>query len=477
VREHSRDDDSRVETSDSLPAPLSEIPAGHVTWRDFLQVSPVAAYLTDEAGVLIFYNELAADIWGLRPRLKEVRYCGSLRLHTRDGKPLPHAESPMAMALRDKRTVRDHQLLYERPDGSRVLVRTFASPVFDSGGVLSGGVNMLIQEPDDEFADEITQRMRAIIQSSDDAILAKDLNGTITDWNRGAEKLFGYTAEEAVGRSVTMLIPPDRADEEPSILARLRRGEKIDHYETVRQRKDGSLVDISLSVSPIRGRAGHVIGASKIARDITERRRAEEQQHLLIQEMNHRVKNLFTVAASIVSLSARTTTTSAELAAAVRDRLGALSRAHMLTVPPASAEADRLAQTATLHSLIKTILAPYGQSAASHAIVSGPDIVLTGGSLTSFALMLHEFATNAAKYGALSTEQGRVEITCETDGGLFTLLWTEKGGPPVQRKSDGVGFGTILGRATIGSQLGGEIHREWKSDGLVIRLTAPRDRL
>ncbi|WCK05649.1 PAS domain S-box protein [Agrobacterium tumefaciens] len=477
MRDYNRDDDNRMFPSDTVRALSSDVSNGDLTSRDFLQVSPIAGYLTDEAGTLIFYNELAADIWQLKPRLKDVRYCGSLRLHTPDGEPLPHAESPMAIALREKRPVRDHHLLVERPDGSRLPVRAFATPIFNSGGVLSGGVNMLIEEPDDPFTDEITQRMTAIIQSSDDAILAKDLNGIITDWNRGAEQLFGYTVEEAVGRSVTMLIPPDRADEEPAILARLRRGEKIDHYETVRKRKDGTFVDISLSVSPIRNRIGHVIGASKIARDITERRRAEEQQHLLIQEMNHRVKNLFTVASSIVSLSARTTKTSAELAAAVRERLNALSRAHMLTVSLTSLESDRLAQATTLHSLIKTILAPYGQGAASHVIISGPDIDITGGSLTSFALLLHEFATNAAKYGALSTEQGRVEIACESDDQLFTLTWTEKGGPPVKRTSDGEGFGTILGRATIGSQLGGEIHRDWKPNGLVIRLSAARDRL
>lgn len=473
MREHSRDDDNRVFASNAARASVS----GILTSRDFLRVMPIAAYLTDEAGTLIFYNDLAADIWCLKPRLREVRHCGSLRLYTPDGTPLPHADSPMAMALREKRAVRDHHLLVERPDGSRLPVRAFAAPIFNSGGVLSGGVNLLIEEPDDSFADETTQRMRAIIQSSDDAILAKDLSGIITDWNRGAEQLFGYTAEEAVGRSVTMLIPPDRADEEPAILARLRRGEKIDHYETVRQRKDGTFVDISLSVSPIRNRTGHVIGASKIARDITERRRAEEQQRLLIQEMNHRVKNLFTVASSIVSLSARTTKTSSELAAAVRERLSALSRAHMLTVSPTSLESDRLAQATTLHSLLETILAPYDQGAGSHVTIRGPDIGITGGSLTSFALLLHEFATNAAKYGALSTEQGHVEITCESDDELFTLTWAEKGGPPVKRRSDGEGFGTILGRATIGSQLGGEIHRDWKPDGLVIRLTAARDRL
>jgi len=116
----------------------------------------------------------------------------------------------------------------------------------------------------------------AIVESSDDAILSKDLNGVIRSWNNGAQRIFGYSAEEVIGRSVTILIPEDNKNEEANILARLRRGERIDHYETVRQRKDGSLVDISLTVSPIKDDRGTVIGASKIARDITERRQAEE---------------------------------------------------------------------------------------------------------------------------------------------------------------------------------------------------------
>ena len=116
--------------------------------------------------------------------------------------------------------------------------------------------------------------LAAIVESSDDAIISKDLDGIITSWNRGAERLFGYTASEAVGQPVTILIPEDRLDEEPSILGRVRAGERVDHYETVRRRKDGTPVDISLTVSPIRDGTGRVIGASKIARDITERKEA-----------------------------------------------------------------------------------------------------------------------------------------------------------------------------------------------------------
>ena len=118
----------------------------------------------------------------------------------------------------------------------------------------------------------------AIVASSDDAIISKDLDGIITSWNRGAERIFGYTSREAIGQSITMLIPADHRDEEPMILDRIRRGEAVDHYETIRQRKDGTLLDISWSVSPIRDGQGRVVAASKIARDITQRKRAEAER-------------------------------------------------------------------------------------------------------------------------------------------------------------------------------------------------------
>jgi PAS domain S-box-containing protein len=124
-------------------------------------------------------------------------------------------------------------------------------------------------------AADAMQRLATIVESSDDAIISKNLDGIIQTWNRGAERIFGYTAEEVIGKPVTILMPPERYDEEPGILARLRRGERIDHYQTVRQRKDGTLIDISLTVSPVRDHAGRIIGASKIARDIGDQKRAE----------------------------------------------------------------------------------------------------------------------------------------------------------------------------------------------------------
>jgi signal transduction histidine kinase len=148
-----------------------------------------------------------------------------------------------------------------------------------------------------------------------------------------------------------MLIPADQPDEEPRILERIRRGERIDHYETVRRRKDGSLVDISLTVSPIRTPEGTIIGASKIARDISERRRAQEQQDLLLREMRHRVKNLFSVTSSLVTLSAGSARTPQDMATAVRGRLAALTRAQELTRPGLIGTGDEAVQEGTLACL------------------------------------------------------------------------------------------------------------------------------
>ncbi|HEX6260876.1 MAG TPA: PAS domain S-box protein, partial [Woeseiaceae bacterium] len=168
------------------------------------------------------------------------------------------------------------EVLIERPDGSRIFGLVNAHPLHDDDGKLIGAANILTDITKTRLAEESRGRLVAIVESADDAIIGKDLNGIITDWNNGAENLFGYTAEEAIGRPVSMLIPPERIDEEPGILRRIRRGEWISHYETTRVRKDGTLLDISLSVSPIRDGSGTVIGASKIARNISDRKRMEE---------------------------------------------------------------------------------------------------------------------------------------------------------------------------------------------------------
>ena len=278
--------------------------------------------------------------------------------------------------------------------------------------------------------------LAAIVESADDAIVSKDLNGIITSWNKGAERLFGYTAEETLGKPVTMLIPPDRLDEEVQILERIKRGERTEHFETVRQRKDGSLVEISLTASPIRTSEGDIIGASKIARDITERKRSHDRQLFLLRELQHRTQNLFAVIQSVVNRSLVEGYTLDEAKKVLNGRLQALSRAHaMLT--------DAAWQGASLAEIIKRELNGF----STHVSLSGCDIALTTPAAQQFALLVHELATNAVKYGALSVANGHVSIEGDvrrTNGdGVFSFLWKESGGPRVSAPRR-TGFGSSI---------------------------------
>jgi PAS domain S-box-containing protein len=245
-------------------------------FRAVLDALPAAIYITDAIGLITYFNEAAAALWGRRPELGNNQWCGSWKLYRPDGRVLPHDQCPMAIALRERRSVRGMEVTAERPDGTLVPFIPYPTPLYDRSGELVGAVNMLVDITDRKRAEEYAQHLASIVESSDDAIVSKDLDGTIISWNHGAERLFGYTGEEAIGKPVTILIPPDRENEEPEILSRIRHGERIDHYETVRRCKDGRLIDISLTVSPLRSADGQIVGASKIARDITERRQTEQ---------------------------------------------------------------------------------------------------------------------------------------------------------------------------------------------------------
>lgn len=246
---------------------------GHFRW--IVEALPTALYTTDAEGRITFYNEAAAELWGHRPKIGEDWWCGSWRLYWPDGRPMAHDECPMAETLKTGKPVRGAEAIAERPDGSRFPFVPYPTPLFDEAGELVGAVNILVDITERRKSEEAAQHLAAIVTSSNDAIVSKDLNGIIRTWNEGAERLFGYTAEEIVGKPILMIIPPDRHNEEVRILERIRSGQRVEHFETVRRRKDGSLVDVSLTISPIRRDDGMIVGASKIARDISERRRTD----------------------------------------------------------------------------------------------------------------------------------------------------------------------------------------------------------
>jgi len=243
-------------------------------FRYLLERLPVGAYTCDAEGLITYFNPAAVLLWGRAPKLNDPqdRFCGSFRLFAADGTPITHDHCWMALAIRENAGFNGHEIVVERPDGQRMTVLAHANPIHDRAGNVIGGVNVLVDIDDRKRGEEALTTLAAIVGSSDDAIISKTLGGIITSWNAGAERIFGYTAEEAIGQPITLIIPPDRLGEEHDILARLRRGERIDHYETLRIAKDGRQLDISLTSSPIHSRDGTIIGASKVARDITERK-------------------------------------------------------------------------------------------------------------------------------------------------------------------------------------------------------------
>lgn len=315
--------------------------------------------------------------------------------------------------------------------------------------------------------------LAAIIECSDDAIISKTLDGVITSWNAAAQSLFGFTPEEAIGQPITIIIPDERLSEETEILAQVRRGERIEHFETLRRTRGGELVHVSVTVSPVRDGDGQIQGASKILRDITQRKLAEDGQKLLLREMDHRIKNLFAVTSALVTLSARDARSVEDLVQALGGRIKSLARAHALTLPDLRWERDGTAST-PLSALLHAILEPFpGQFTIT---LDGQDLPIGNHHLSSVALMLHELTMNAAKYGALSTQQGRLTVHLSRSGENLELRWTETGGPSPAPERPVEGFGSRLVRASLNS-ISAKIERQWREEGLVIVMTIPPARV
>jgi PAS domain S-box-containing protein len=433
--------------------------------NELLEALPVAVYTTDAEGRITFYNQAAADLWGHRPELGTAQWCGSWRLYWPDGRPMAHDECPMALALKEGRRVQGVEAIAERPDGSKVPFAPYPTPLTDASGRVIGAINVLVDVSERRHADVESARLASIVASSDDAIISKTLDGRVISWNNGATRLFGYDADEMIGKPITRIIPPELQEEEKGIIAKLRQGERIDHYETVRVAKDGHRIDISLSVSPLRDRSGTIVGASKVARDITDRKRAEKLRSLLVEELNHRIKNTMATVQAVASQSLRRAKSPNHFVAGFSGRVQALSRAHDLLT-------RNNLQGADVMDLVKEQVLLGGDD---HRITrSGPRLMLGEQTAVHLALVLHELATNARKYGALSVPNGRLslkwEIQTNCERGLV-LEWAESGGPRVSAPRER-GFGSTLIERTSKAH-GGEASIRYGSHGVTARITLP----
>lgn len=244
-------------------------------FSQFIEDAPVAIYTCDPTGKILQYNKLAAAMWGRCPEEGD-KWCGSWKIYSLNGDEMPLSECPMAQALREERQIIGGEIIIERPDNTRHHVLPHPKPIFDRNGKLAGAINMIVDLTEATLARKNVNWLAEIVESSGDAIISKTLDGTIRSWNSSAERIFGYSSSEMIGGSVNKLLPKDRLDEEPEIIKRLGNGERVEHFDTQRLVKGGTLIDVSLSISPIFDANGKVIGASKIARNISDRKEAEK---------------------------------------------------------------------------------------------------------------------------------------------------------------------------------------------------------
>jgi PAS domain S-box-containing protein len=309
---------------------------------------------------------------------------------------------------------------------------------------------------------DVNEHFAAIVDSSFDAIISKDLNSIIRSWNGAAERLFGYTPAEAIGQSVLMLIPDHLKSEEADIISRLRSGERIDSFETTRRRKDGELISVSLTISPVRNKAGQIVGASKIARDITAAKETERRIRMLMREVNHRTKNQFAVILSMIGETKRRAASPQEFEERVRERIMALSRSHDLLVTAEWAGA-------TLFSLIQEHLKPFGHD--DQITLSGPMVMIHPNAVQPLGMAFHELATNSSKYGALSNDQGRLSVNWRTmhpigEEPQFELEWHEETAGRLTN-AERKGFGSIVLQRIAPAALNGRASLE-RANGVVV---------
>jgi len=333
--------------------------------------------------------------------------------------------------------------------------------------VIDGVVLTFVDITERKRHEEQSARLAAIVGSSLDAIIGSALDGTITTWNFGAERLFGHPASEAIGRSLSLVLPAERADEITALLDQVRRGERVEYYEIARQAADGTPIHLLLSFSPVKGEAGKVIGISIIAHDITERRRADEARMLMVDELNHRVKNTLATVQSIVAQSLKGV--EPEKLATLDARLVALSRAHDLLT-------GSNWEGASLTELLLLELDPYRSERRRRLSLEGPEIRLAPKAAVALAMAFHELATNAAKYGALSNAKGRIRVAWAIEESAsppaLCLTWTERDGPtvaPPQRR----GLGSRVIERGLALELDGKVDLAFESAGLICTIRIP----
>jgi PAS domain S-box-containing protein len=430
-----------------------------------LNLLPVATCVCDLDGRIVQYNERAVEIWDRRPLPGEThaRFTAANKFYSIDGRPLP--QSKLAQVLETGCPVRNEEVVVEREDGSRVVVLINIDPLTDEHGQMVGVVNCFqdiselkrIHEALDRSQRELReheQRLAATYEHAAIGIVEIDAAGRFLRVNEAICAITGLSREELLGWTLFGRTHPDdrRLDEE---LYRRQVAGELGIYSVEKRfvRKDGRTIWIAVRSSTVRDPEGQFLYGVRVVQDITERKAAEERQKLLIDELNHRVKNTLATVQSLAAQSAHGSSSQAVFQQAFEGRLIALAKAHdQLTV--------RHWESADLKDILEAIAAPYATSGDDQIALTGDSITLSPRAALTLAMAFHELATNAAKYGALSVPTGKVDIRWDTTWGKsgkpnqVCIDWRENGGPkvapPVRR-----GFGIKFIETSISFEFGG----------------------
>ena len=443
--------------------------ASEQRFRTLVEVSPQVVWFGDASGAITYCNPYWYALTGLSPEYTSGNGWTSV-IHPE------HRERVLGewrTAVHAEETYEVEIPLRRASDGQYRWFVARGQPIRDGRtGAVTQWIGIALDIHERKQAEEVHARLAAIVSSSSDAIISYDPEkGRLLSWNKGAEDTFGYTAEEAIGAPVTLLVPQGILTEQEDVTgvfnAVMAHGSA--RLESVRKRKDGGLINVSIAATRMTDEQGRVLGVAGIFRDITDQKRAEERQQLLVRELHHRVKNTLATVQAIAGSTARSVDTMDEFRARFSDRLISMGRTHTLIT-------ENAWQGAGLRDLLRLELDPYDDGSGERIKLDGSHVYLPPDTALALGLGFHELTTNAAKHGALSALGGKVTVGWHTqlegNGETLRLKWTETDGPPVSPPTRR-GFGSQLLQRVLGTQVNGTVRIDHDPAGLRVEIELP----
>ncbi|SDA15834.1 PAS domain S-box-containing protein [Methylobacterium sp. UNC378MF] len=353
-----------------------------------------------------------------------------------------------------------------------------AMPIRDAEGRIERWFGTCTDIDDLKRAEAEARKLAVIVETSKDFIGLSTLEGAITHLNEAALTLVGLPdlAAACACKVHDFFTDDSRRVLAETVMPAVRREGFWEGELAFRHFVTGEPVSVLYNIFPVRDPTGAEIGYATVTRDLREAKRAEEARDLLIRELSHRIKNIFAVVGGLAALTARSDPAAKPFVAAFRERLGALARAHEYVRPHSPDSAPPVAGQTVL-GLMRLIMAAYEEDGRSRVMISGDDAEIGERTATALALIMHEQATNAVKYGGLSTRAGGVSLSGIREADRYTLTWREEGGPQVTGAPSRKGFGTVLAERSVAGQLDGVLEHDWAPGGLLMRLSVPLENL